>query len=53
MRHVLMSLLQKEIRLRLTLEGLKGQLLDKTQNGFSSLFNTVDVYSQGVMDPDK
>lgn len=53
MRHVLMSLLQKEIRLRITLDGLKRQLLEKTQLNFSALFNTIDVYDQQVMDPDK
>lgn len=53
LKHLLMALLQKEIRLRITLDGLKVQLLEKSQNGFSDLFNTIDVYGQEILDPDK
>jgi hypothetical protein len=53
LKHLLMSLLQKEIRLRITLEGLKGHLLEKSNSDFQGLFAAVDVYCQNVIDPDK
>lgn len=53
MKHLLMTLLQKEIRLRITLDGLKAHLLEKSGSHFSNLFAAIDVYCQQVIDPDK
>lgn len=53
LKHQLITLLQKEIRLRITLDGLKGLLLEKSASDFVGLFTAVDVYGQNVIDPDK
>jgi hypothetical protein len=53
LKHQLMTLLQKEIRLRITLDGLKSLLLEKANSDFTALFSSIDVYYQNVIDPDK
>ena len=50
---ILCHILEKEIKLRTLVDQLKDLLLKKSEMNFTGIFSTIDVYGEGLLDPDK